>query len=135
MANEAVIIELLGNAGDPIRYTCSNAATIPKGTLLQLTDPRTASAHSGIDQPIVGVAAHEKVINDGSTTISAYTNGIFDMYAAAAGVTAVGAKCAGSATPNMITAADANDLLQSSTVGQCLEAHANDEVAAVRILK
>jgi hypothetical protein len=35
----------------------------------------------------------------------------------------------------MITAADANDLLQSSDVGMCLEAHANDEVAAVRVNK
>lgn len=134
MANEAVIIELF-NGGRPIRYTVADGATIEKGTLLRLTDPRTASAHSAADQPIVGIAAAEKVASDGATTIAAYTDGIFDIYAAAAGVTAVGAMCAGSGTANMITAADANDLLQNSTVGMCLEAHANDEVAAVRINK
>lgn len=134
MANEAVIIELF-NGGRPIRYTVADGATIEKGTLLKLTDPRTASAHSAADQPIVGIAAAEKVASDGATTIAAYTDGIFDIYAAAAGVTAVGVQCAASGTANMITAADANDILQNSDVGMCLEAHANDEVAAVRINK
>ena len=71
----------------------------------------------------------------GSTTVAVYTDGIFDLTAAAAGVTALGALCAGSGTANMITVADANDILQSSDVGMCLEAHANNEVAAVRINK
>jgi hypothetical protein len=136
MANEAVIIELLGNAGDPIRYTVDNTIGVAKGSLMKLADARLISAHAAAaDVPIVGIAASEKVANDGSTTLAVYTNGIFDLTAAAAGVTAVGAICACSATAQMITAADADDLLQGSTVGQCLEAHANDEVAAVRILK
>ena len=127
----ATIIELLGNGGDPIRYTCATA--IAKGTILQISADRTVSAHSAVDEPIAGIAAME---TDGTeTSISVYTNGIFDITAAAAGVTALGAICAGSGTANMITAADADDLLQSSTVGQCLEAHANNEVAAVRVLK
>ncbi len=134
MAAEAVIIELF-NGGRPIRYTVADGATIEKGTLMKLADPRTASAHSAADQPIVGIAAAEKVASDGATTISVYTDGIFDITAAAGGVTAVGAECAGSATANMITAADAADLLQNSNVGMCLEAHANDEVAAVRVNK
>ena len=33
------------------------------------------------------------------------------------------------------TPADGDDILQSSDVGFCLEAHANDEVAAIRINK
>lgn len=134
MANEATIIELF-NGGRPIRYTVADGATIEKGTILQLTDPRTASAHSGADQPIVGIAAHEKVANDGATTIAAYTDGIFDITAAAAGVAAVGVMVAGSATANMTTAADAADLLQNSTVGMVLEAQANDERCAIRVNK
>jgi hypothetical protein len=134
MAAEAVVIELF-NQGRPIRFTCADGATIEKGTLLRVTDQRTVVAHSGIDQPIVGIAAHEKVASDGSTSIAAYTDGIFDLTAAAAGATALGARCAGSGTANMITVADANDILQSSDVGFCLEAHANDEVAAVRVNK
>ena len=135
MANEAVIIELI-DGGRPIRFACADGATIEKGTLAKLTDPRTVEAHgAAADVPIVGIVAVEKVAGDGATTISVYTNGIFDLTAAAAGVTALGARCACSATANMITAADANDLLQSSDVGFCMEAHGNNEVAAVRVNK
>ena len=136
MAAELVIIELVGTTpGCPISYTVADAGAIPKGTLIQLTDPRTASAHSGGSQPIIGVAATEKVASDGQTRLAVYTNGIFDVTAAAAGVTAIGKICMCSATANMITAADGAGILGGYVVGQCLEAHANDEVAAVRILK
>lgn len=135
MADEAVIIELF-DGGRPITYICADGAGIPKGTLLQISADRTVSAHSDVDQPIAGIAAHEKVASDGSTTIAVYTDGVFDLTAAAAGVTALGALCAASATANMITVADADDiLLTSSDVGFCMEAHANNEVAAVRINK
>jgi hypothetical protein len=134
MAAEAVIIELF-NGGRPIRYAIADASAVEKGTLMQISGDRTVSAHSDVDQPIAGILTHEKVLSDGQTFVSVYTDGIFDLTAAAAGVTALGARCAGSATANMITVADANDLLQSSDVGMCLEAHANNEVAAVRVNK
>ncbi len=135
MANEAVIIELF-NGGRPIRYTCADGATIAKGAIAVVTDPRTVIAHTAAaDSPCVGIVAQEKVASDGATTVAVYTDGIFDLTAAAGGVTALGALCATSATANMITVADADDLLQSSDVGMCLEAHANNEVAAVRVNK
>jgi len=137
MAAEVTIIELF-NGGRPIRYTIANNTTgndTLKGTVMQISGDRTVSAHSGIDEAIAGILTSEKVGGDGSTTVSVYTDGIFDMTAAAAGVTALGARCAGSGTANMITVADATDLLQSSDIGQCLEAHGNNEVAAVRINK
>ena len=134
MANEAVIIELLGNGGDPIRFTCADATTIEKGTLLELTDPRTVIANTNDNAPVVGIAAAEKVALDGATTISAYTNGIFDMLTAA-GAKAVGSCVANSATENVVQAADAADLLQGSVVGFLVEADAGSVVSAVRILK
>ncbi len=135
MADEAVIIELLGNKGDPVRYTVADGATIEKGAIAVLTDPRTVITHAAADTPIVGIVAAEKVASDGATTVAVYTNGIFDVKAAAAGVSAVGVLVAGSGTANKFTAADANDILQNSTLGMVLEAAANDEVAAVRVLK
>ena len=134
MANEATIIELF-NGGRPIRYTVADGATIEKGAIAVLTDPRTVITHAAADTPIVGIVAAEKVANDGSTTISVYTDGIFDITAAAAGVAAVGVLVAGSGTANMTTAADANDVLQNSTVGMVLEAQANDERCAIRVNK
>jgi hypothetical protein len=136
MANEPIIIELLGTNGDGISYTVADASAIPKNSLMKLTDPRTVALHAAAaDVPIVGIAAHEKVANDGSTRMTVYTNLIADVTAAAAGAQNVGKMVACSATAQMSTAADANDLLQNSTIGMVLEEQANDEVAAVRILK
>ena len=131
MAAEAVIIELLGNAGDPIRYTC--ATSMAKGTIVKITDPRTVAASTAADEPIAGILAHETVTGV-STTAGVYTNGIFDLTEANAAGYAVGVLLAiGGA--NLVTEADANDLLQGSTVGQALEAAGAQEVCAVRVLK
>lgn len=131
MANEAVIIELF-NGGRPIRFTCANGATIEKGTLLELTDPRTVIANTNDNAPVVGIAAAEKVASDGATTISAYTDGIFDMLTDG-GTDTVGAMMANSATENVLGSADATDVIQGSVVGKALEAGGADEVVAIRI--
>ncbi|MDD5051008.1 MAG: hypothetical protein PHV93_04720 [Candidatus Pacebacteria bacterium] len=136
MAAEAVIIELLGNPrGRPIRYTCADGTAIAKGAICKITDPRTTITMTGIDNPIAGIAAAEKVANDGSTTISVYTDGIFDITAAAAGAQDIGKFAAPSATVNMFTAADAADLTQNSIIGYLMEAADNDETVAVRVDK
>ena len=90
MANEATIVKLLGknNAGDVMQYNVADALAVPKGTLLQLTDNRTVII-SAADKPCAGIAVAEKVANDGTLTIGAYTNGIFDIKDSGAG-TAVG---------------------------------------------
>ena len=133
MANEAVIIELI-HGGDPIRFTCSDATTILKGTLLELTSPRTVIANTNDNAPVVGFAAADKLTLDGATTITAYTNGIFDCLTGA-GAKNVGSGVANSATENTVGAADAADLLQGSFVGYLLEADAGGAVSAVRVLK
>ena len=131
MANEAVIIELF-NGGRPIRFTCADGTGIEKGTLMELTDPRTVIANANDNAPLVGVAAAEKVANDGATTISVYTDGIFDVLTDA-GSDSAGAMVANSATANTVQTADAADLLQGSVLGKLLEDAGNAEVAAVRV--
>jgi len=84
MANEAVIIELLGDRGDVITMNCADGTAIAKGAILQITDNRTALA-SAADKPVAGIAASEKIADDGQTTIGVYTNGIFDLKDAGAG--------------------------------------------------
>lgn len=134
MANEATIIELF-NGGRPIRYTCADGATIEKGAIAVLTDPRTVITHAAAAATCVGIVAAEKVASDGAVTISVYTDGIFDITAAAAGATTVGAMVSTSATANMTTAAIAADLLSGVVLGQVLEAQANDERCAIRVNK
>jgi len=135
MANEATIIELIGKVpGCPINFTCADGTGIAKGTLLEVTSPRTVIANTNDNAPVVGIAAMEKVANDGATTISVYTNGIFDMLTAA-GAQSAGAMQANSATENTIQAADGADMLQGSAVGYLLEDCAGGDVVAVRVLK
>ena len=133
MANEAVIIELLGDGCDPIRYTVADGTAIPKGSVMQLSADRTALITAAADNPIVGIAASEKVISDGSTTLAVYTNGIFDVVNATAAAT-LGAVQAPNGV-NTVTDADADDLIQNSTLGYALETGGTPETIAVRVLK
>lgn len=135
MANEAVIIELLGNKGDPIRFTCADGTTIAKGTVMELTDPRTVKANSAANKPIAGIAAAEKVANDGATTIAVYTNGIFDMDIVAGGSSVLGADVVSSGAGNEIDDFDTLDDEKGYVIGKSLETGAAGETVAIRVLK
>lgn len=132
MANEAVIVELLGNGGDPVEYTVADGATIEKGTILKLTDPRTAAASSADGDLFAGIAAAEKVANDGSTTLAAYTHGIFDLKMTATTTTAGHmVKVAGA---NLIAEADDDTAEKGGeVVGKALETAAASEVIQVLV--
>jgi|TARA_Y100000296_G_C5155750_1_gene248959 hypothetical protein len=131
MANEAVIVELF-NGGRPINFTVADGTGIEKGTIMELTDPRTVIANTNDNAPLAGIAAAEKVASDGSTTLAVYTDGIFDVLTDA-GTDTVGAMVANSATENTMQTADATDLLQGSVLGKLLETAGNAEVALVRV--
>lgn len=133
MANEAVIIELI-NGGVPITYTCADGTGILKGTLLELSGDRTVQASTTVSAPFVGIAAHEKVKDDGSTQIAAYTNGIFDILSDG-GTDNRGVMMRLSATENVIETGEATDWLVCSNVGYYLEDGTNAGTEAVRVLK
>ena len=86
MANEWTKVELYGanNDGEPRRYTIADGTAVSKGQLLQLTDPRTVTAKTAALQACAGVASMEKKASDGSTSISCWTNGIFEATASLA---------------------------------------------------
>lgn len=84
MANEAVLIF---EQEPPIPMTCADNAGIEKGTLLKLADPFTVAATSADNDIFAGVAASEKVANDGNTTIAVYRAGIFKMVDSGSGIT------------------------------------------------
>lgn len=130
MADEAVIIELLGNGGDPIRYTVADGANISKGCLLKITDPRTAAATAADNDAFAGIAAAEKVISDGSVTLAAYTHGIFDLTDSGAGITA-GERVSIKSANKIAKVAAADQLF--SDVGIALETAGAGEVIAVLV--
>ena len=133
MANEAVIIELF-NGGRPIRYTVADGTLIEKGTIMELSDPRTIIANTNDNNPLVGILAAEKVASDGQTSVAVYTDGIFDVLTDS-GTDIEGTLMANSATENEMQTADATDLLQWSFLGHLLENAGNAEVAAIRVNK
>lgn len=133
MADEAVIIELM-NGGRPIRYTVQDAVAIPKGSLLELDADRRVIVATNTDKCFVGIAAHEKVASDGTTTISAYTDGIFDIKSDA-GTDVRGAVMMISDATNIIETCDAGGLLSGGEVGYYLESGTNAGTEAVRVNK
>ena len=138
MADEAIIVELLGkdNKGDPIRYTVDDTHAVPKGTLMVLTSPRTVIIHAAVDTPFVGIAAEEKVANDGLVSMSVYTNGIFRLTLKTGGNAAT-------IGDGVSLASDANTVELSGTldnetgwmVGTAMEDIAAAAIGAVRIHK
>ena len=68
---------LLTELEPPVSFTCSESVAIPKGSLLELNDPMTVTINNGDSDDIIGVAAEEKIANDGNTQIAVYLRGIF----------------------------------------------------------
>jgi len=60
-----------------VMFTCANGTGIEKGALLKLTDPMTVIINSGDIDACIGIAAEEKVANDGKTSIGVIMRGIF----------------------------------------------------------
>ena len=118
MANEAVIIELLGHTkGRPIAYTVADNLGIAKGTVLKImagAPGRLAVASAG-DDNFAGIAAFEKVKDDGSVKLTAYTHGIFDMVNGAAADLTAGLRCDVNGA-NLISKCDANGAIKSGWI-------------------
>lgn len=85
MANEA---KLKLRLEDPIDFIVADGTGIEKGTVCKLSDPRTASASSASGDIFAGIAAREKIANDGRTRLALFRRGIFDMVDSGSGITA-----------------------------------------------
>jgi len=135
MANEAAIQTLLGNGGDPLRFTVVDADAIQKGTLLMISGGgvmTAAASTSTHDEVFAGIATMEKVANDGSTTISAYTNCVADLVASGTFKRGDMVKLSGA---NVVSICTYNELISGgSVVGKALEAGTNGAATLVRVL-
>lgn len=81
MANEAVMLTELEPACSAI---VSNTTAITKGSLCKLTDPNTAALSAAAGEMLCGIAATDKIANDGKTSLGFYKRGEFKMYASGA---------------------------------------------------
>ncbi len=116
MANELTLIHEMDV---PIPFTCVDGTGIEKGTLLELSDPMTVAKVAGAAPLIIGVAAEEKIADDGKTKIGVYMRGVFK--ATAGGTIAIGAGLIGeSGTNELLTSTAAADEIE--VCGVALEA-------------
>jgi hypothetical protein len=135
MANEAVTIELLGDRGNVVRFTCADAPAISGGTICKLVDPRTCSGSQTADKGVAfaGIAASDKVGGDGSTSHGLYTYGIFDLTMAPGGACTAGETVVISGQNLIDRASVAGDALSGAKVGKALETGSTGEVIAVLV--
>lgn len=129
MANEATQVEGPYEAHD---FTVADGAAIPIGTLCQLTDPRTCSLSDGANV-FAGVAATEKVANNGVTNLGLWNTGTFVMKAAEGTTIAIGDTVSLSGA-NLIKLATSAEMVLGQTVGKAQEAIASGTTGEVKLI-
>ena len=130
---QAEIWRLLGNKGDRVPFKVANASAIAIGDFLELADNMTVTAHAGnVDTPIVGIAAHEKVANDGHLFITGITNCIFKATILAGGSCTIGDFVSMGNAAGEVNLASATDFETGWTVGR---AYTNGAAAHTSLFK
>ena len=128
MANEAVLMVELER---PVMMTVANSAAIEKGTVLKLSDPLTVAASSADNDIFAGIAAEEKIANDGKTKIAVYLRGIFKMVCSAtASTVGLHQVIKGANTIGDYTTLDDE---KGYVIGKALETGANTETILVYV--
>ena len=122
----------------PVPFTVANSTGIEKGTLLKLTDNMTAVITGGAGQAIAGIAAEEKIANDGKTSIGVYLRSIFVCTAGGAITTGDIIQSETGGTNEVLTAAATSEnaagcgiALQDATDGQTLKVLLNVGIGGV----
>jgi hypothetical protein len=78
MANEAV---LFIETAPPVPFTVANGTGIEKGALCKLSDLMTAATSTAVNDEVAGIAASEKIINDGKVRLGIFREGYFKVKA------------------------------------------------------
>ena len=133
MADEVVIIELLGNNGDQVSFTCAAGTAIAKGAILKMTDPRTCIINSAAGNVLCGIAAFAKSTTDGITQMSVITNCIAKCVIDAGQTTTAGTGVRISDVANQIQSITTLDDESGKQLGIALETGAAGESVAVRV--
>jgi hypothetical protein len=130
---QAEILYLLGNNGDRIPYVVANASAIAIGDFLELADNRIVTAHAGnVDTPIVGIAAHEKKVNDGHLSMTAITNCVFKATVLAGGSATIGDEVSMGNAAGEINLASSLDGEKGWAVGRAEQTAAAAETVFIR---
>ena len=123
--------ESSGHGGVIQDYTVADGTGIEKGTLLKVSDPRTAAASDGEADPCAGVAAREKIASDGRTQLAVYKKGYFQ--ANASGAIIMGAPLISAGEVNQVKAATTADHSGAQIIGYSEETAADGEDVIIRL--
>ena len=130
---QAEIWRLLGNKGDRVPFNVADASAIAIGDFLELTDNMIVIPHAtNVDVPIVGIAAHEKVANDGHVLITGITNCIFKATIDAGGSSTIGDLVSMGTTAGKVEIGAATDFETGWTVGRSYQDAAAGETCLFR---
>lgn len=128
-------VELTNSTGFPRRYTCAAGTAIDMFKVLTISDPRTAAEVSDVNQPLgykcAGIAAMDKEAGDDtSTSITAFTDGIFEVYASGnIAVKSPMKSCGGGYFMQAVAA----DVASGVICGYALEAGIDEEIIEMRL--
>ena len=130
---QAEIWRLLGNKGDRVPFNVADGSTINIGDFLELADNMIVTAHStNVDTPIVGIAAHDKVANDGNLFITGITNCIFKATILAGGSCTIGDFVSMGAAAGKVNLHTTLDFEKGWTVGRAYTTGAAGETSLFR---
>lgn len=118
----------------PVPMTVANGTGIERGSVLKGTDPNTAIITSAAVDPVAGIAAEEKIANDGKTQLAVYTGGIFR--GKISGAVTYGDPLVTDSHVNHLKSAralTAFDLSGTRIIGYALETAATGETALFRL--
>ena len=129
MANEAV---LLVELEPPVPMVVGDATALEKGAVLQLNDGMVVTGTSGDNQVVAGIAAQEKIANDGRVSTAVHLRGIFLMTVDAGDVATVGKQCVIRAA-NKVGVYDTLDNELGLVIGKFLETAVAGETVKVLV--
>jgi len=110
MADEATIVTLLGNAGDPVEYTVASGTAIAKGALLKISNtPQLAAANTAAGL-FCGIAATEQTGNDNNTKMAVITHCLADLHCGAGETMVLGGTVMGGAAANEVDVATGDNV-------------------------
>ena len=123
MANEVAV--LMVETHLPIMMQVDDALAVPKGSILDLDSGLTVTIADTNEDIYGGIAAEEKIANDGKTQIAVYRDGWFKCVAGAGGVTQ--GLPVGIVALNAFTNTTDGDDIKGANFGVALETAADTE--------
>ena len=116
-------------------FTVADGQAIPQYTLCFLSGATTVAPNTGAGQVFAGVAAMEKVAADGSTEVSGYTKGWFDLTnnSADGGPTIIVGSIVSLSGANGVKLCTEAELVTGDVVGKCYEAITNGGAGVVAV--